>query len=525
MTKHILLIFILFLYLSNIGSAKPESDSILIKDIDQFLEDAIIYRDSDKKKYLNLLNQAFDICKKENNRVGTAKVYNALAYQYSNTGQRDSSLSFSLKALKIADKIQDSSIKSNAYLNLGIVYYGLGNNEISKKYSKLAIQFGDKFIKASATANIGMLYDSTNTDSAFYCFETANKIFLTLDKTNQRVLSNIAITYMNMGTIALEKKEFSKAKLYFNKSLSLSYKIDNFDNIVLNYLNFGDVFKDEKNYPLSEQMFLRAKCIADSVNLNDLFNLSTYALSDLYYEQKDYKKSRDFLEQYINQRDSIQVVDIENKIANLQMNYEVQKQKDHIKILEKEQKLNSYRIFITALLILFLASIVIYYLNKRRLKVRRRMALAVENRNKTQEKLEKAKNDIIHYTKLIQENNERIECFEQELLNSSSKNNEELTRKQEKLRGMKILKDEDWVHYKVLFKDVYTNFYTKVSNIPGLTEGDKRQILLIKLDYTNKMSADVLGISVEGIKRAKQRLAKKLELKNAGELEEYFQKL
>ena len=39
------------------------------------------------------------------------------------------------------------------------------------------------------------------------------------------------------------------------------------------------------------------------------------------------------------------------------------------------------------------------------------------------------------------------------------------------------------------------------------------------------MSADVLGISIEGIKRAKQRLAKKMDLENAGKLEAYFNKI
>ena len=126
---------------------------------------------------------------------------------------------------------------------------------------------------------------------------------------------------------------------------------------------------------------------------------------------------------------------------------------------------------------------------------------------------------------MIQENNERIECFEQELLTSNREGSAELQKKQEKLQGMKILKDEDWVYYKTLFKELDAVFYDKMLLIPNLTEGDKRQVLLLKLGYTNKMSADVLGISTEGIKRARQRLAKKLDLKDAGKLEDYFAKL
>jgi DNA-binding CsgD family transcriptional regulator len=108
---------------------------------------------------------------------------------------------------------------------------------------------------------------------------------------------------------------------------------------------------------------------------------------------------------------------------------------------------------------------------------------------------------------------------------SSYRNSDEVTQKQEKLRTMKILRDEDWVYYKTLFSEVYSSFYNKMMSIPDLSEGDRRQVLLLKMGYTHKMSADVLGISTEGIKRARQRLARKLNLLDASKLEEYIQKL
>ena len=165
---------------------------------------------------------------------GLAKTYNAFATWYMNENQIDTSLSLSLKALKYGDILNDSTIKSIAFLNLGIIYYDLNNLTTSKEYCNKAVLFGDKFIQASATANLGMLYNGTEqNDSAFYFFKKANEIFLTLNDTDVNVLSNTAITYMNMGTIAIERNEFSEAKKYFNKSLSLSYKINNFNNIIL----------------------------------------------------------------------------------------------------------------------------------------------------------------------------------------------------------------------------------------------------------------------------------------------------
>lgn len=482
-------------------------------------------KDKDKSKSMSLLNKALDLYQKENDFEGLANTYTAISNWYINESQWDTSLSLSLRALKFGNELNDSSIKSKVYLNLGIIYFNLQNYSTSTQYSKKAISFGSVDTKASATSNLGMIYSKNNKpDSAFLFFKTANELFLSLKDTSSSVLSNIAITYMNMGTIALEKKDYGSAKKYFNKSLVLCYRIRNYNSIILNYLNFGRVFIEEKNFVLAEEVIERSMSIADSVGLPYLSNLSMYALSELYFTKGDYKFAYQYLLRHYVVKDSLNGLDIANKIANLQMKYEVEHQQQQICILENNQKLNAYKTLLYVVITIFLASLVIFYLNKRRLNVRKRMAQAEQIRKETQVKLKKAKEDIIHYTKLIQENNQRIECFEEELLNSN-RNSEELQEKQEKLRGMKILKDEDWVYYKLLFKEVYANFYDKVMCIPNLTEGDKRQVLLLKLGYTNKMSADVLGISTDGIKRARQRLAKKLNLIDAGKLEDYFNNL
>ena len=522
--KYIYILVTIFVFLFSISKADNKSDEI--KCANNLLSQSSKNINLDIKERMLLLNRALTIFSDLNDKKGLGDTYNAISNQYLYKEQTDTALALSFKALKYGNELNDSSIKSSAYLKLGILYYQLRNYKASVKYSKESIRFGDPLNIASATANIGIVYSETNRlDSAFYFIYKANSIFISIGDSNKNALMNVAITYMNMGSIDIERGELIKAKKWFNKSLIISYKIKDYNNIILNYLNFGDIFMIEKKYDLSEQMIRRARSIADSVKLYNLYNLTGLALSELYYENNNYKDSRDLLWTYINNKDSVQGLNIENKIANLQMKYEVENKNIQIEILEKDKKLNNYRIYLTALIMLFIASVIIFYINKRRLKIRERMASAIKVKDITLNKLSKAKNEIEYYTKMIQENNDRIECFEQELLNSNSKDSEELNNKLEKLRGMKILKDEDWLHYKDLFKDVFSDFYHKVTQIQNLTEGDKRQILLIKLSYTNKMSADVLGISIEGVKRAKQRLAKKMNLENAGKLEEYFNKI
>lgn len=522
--KNNYILYILSLFLTiNLFAAK---DLDRIENAHKLLDKSYEFRDTDRNKSISLLNDALEIFQKEKDLEGIAKTYSAISLWYIDINQWDTSLSLSLKALNIGEKLEDSLIQAEVFLNLGVIYLNLRNYETSLKYTNAAYAYGEPFAKASAYSNMGLIYSQKHQpDSAFAYFYKANKIFLSINDTSARVLSNIAITNINMGTIALQKKDFDNAKKYFNQSLLTCYRINDFNSIILNYLNFGKVFTEEKNFVLAEDMIQRANSIADSLQLNYLANLTLYSLSEMNFAKFNYEKAYLLLKEHTFTKDSLVGVDIENKIANLQMKYQVEKQERKIQNLETEQKLNTYKIFITALIILLLASIIIYILNKRRLTIKGNMAVAESNRLATQKKLEKAKDDIVHFTKLVKENNERIELFEKDLMNVNKVDTEELKQKQEKLRNMKILKDEDWVYYKSLFKDVYIDFFDKMMGIPKLTEGDKRQILLLKMGYTNKMSADVLGISTEGIKRARQRLAKKLNLQDAGKLEDYFNNL
>ncbi len=76
---------------------------------------------------------------------------------------------------------------------------------------------------------------------------------------------------------------------------------------------------------------------------------------------------------------------------------------------------------------------------------------------------------------------------------------------------MKILHNEGWEEYMKVFQTLYPNFFAVIeSKYSKLTEGEKRQLAMIKLNYSRKKSAQILGISPESVKRARQRLSKKL---------------
>jgi tetratricopeptide (TPR) repeat protein/DNA-binding CsgD family transcriptional regulator len=83
----------------------------------------------------------------------------------------------------------------------------------------------------------------------------------------------------------------------------------------------------------------------------------------------------------------------------------------------------------------------------------------------------------------------------------------------EDLLDSHLMTDARWLKFKALFDRVHHGYLTKLKRLhPQLTESDLRIVALQRLELSNRSMGDILGISVEGVKKAKQRLRKKLDV-------------
>lgn len=88
------------------------------------------------------------------------------------------------------------------------------------------------------------------------------------------------------------------------------------------------------------------------------------------------------------------------------------------------------------------------------------------------------------------------------------------------LTGFRLLTDEDWEQFKILFEKVYKGFFVKLKNSNwNLTVGETRLLALIKLKLETREIANMLGISPESVKKSKHHLRKKLSIDPQDSLE------
>ena len=71
--------------------------------------------------------------------------------------------------------------------------------------------------------------------------------------------------------------------------------------------------------------------------------------------------------------------------------------------------------------------------------------------------------------------------------------------------------NDNWQKFKSAFQNEQKDFYNQlISDFPDFTESNLRIILLSKLGLSNEDVSSLLGVTIDAVKKAKQRLKKKI---------------
>jgi hypothetical protein len=148
------------------------------------------------------------------------------------------------------------------------------------------------------------------------------------------------------------------------------------------------------------------------------------------------------------------------------------------------------------------------------------------NRRTIQRKkeLQLARLELESYTNTIREKNELIDSFSGEIEKmraSDSHHLDERTSQLQELMHASILTEEDWNHFRRMFDTVHPGFFIRLKEkMSDLTPAETRLLALTKLQLAPREMASMLGISYEAIKKARQRLRRKINLPEEGSLDE-----
>ena len=83
--------------------------------------------------------------------------------------------------------------------------------------------------------------------------------------------------------------------------------------------------------------------------------------------------------------------------------------------------------------------------------------------------------------------------------------------------------DDNWEQFTSQFIEMNPDFYNNITkSYENLTKNDIRLIALLKMKYDSNSISSLLNISLEGVKKARYRLRKKLNLSSDENLEKHI---
>jgi len=445
-----------------------------------------------------------------------------LANRYLQKGSYKIALIEALKALECFEKINHQSRKADVVKQLGDIESGLENHLASVKYYKEAIAIyktlGEKMYLAYAYNSLGISYQNLKDyPKAKEAYDLAIENAQAVE--DQGSLTNI---WHNLGELEVLNKNYSKATTYFEKAkaiaeeetlqLGLANALDGLSQIDFYSNNLAAALN--KN----DEAITLAKSNGALPHLKDLYQYRSGLLENLN-RHKDamtfLKASQEIKDSLFSQRKIQQIEELKAIYETEKKEQQILNQKNEIELLNVKNKVNNLQRSLLGLaLILALIGVYAFYQRNKNNK------LAKE---KAETELEFKAKELTTHALHLAKKNEVLNDLKMKVKSLQSKSTS--TRVYQSLIrtiDFDLQDDNNWENFSKYFEEVHKDFSAKAQQrFPNITANDLRLMALMKMNLSSKEIASILNISNEGIKKARYRLRKKLNLSTSDSLQEF----
>lgn len=296
-----------------------------------------------------------------------------------------------INAIKLFEELKDENSVAQCYSQMGICYFLQYQYDNALLYYTKAIDIylktNNKKDLAGVLINQGIVYTYINrlTDAE----KNYLKALEIYKETNNA--AGLSPTYNSLGKIYYDKKDFKTAIEYYKKSEEYSLSINNQYNLIPTYNSLALCYKKLKQYP--EAKTYSEKSIEFSKQIGalerELFCHET--LAAILFDMGDYKNSFISQKNYDKIKDSLFTADKNDALAEMQAKFDVEKNRQKVKEVELEKKVNDDLHFKQQLILVIIIAVVLLSLvfTVVLLRNRKRVAILLEQKNAAiQENLE-----------------------------------------------------------------------------------------------------------------------------------------
>ena len=510
----------------------------------------------------------------------TGNNYSSLASIFLTTGRKDSSLYYYELAIDLFETSKDSSSLSDALLRYGNVHNDMGHHaqaiEAYLASIRICESIGKELYIAYNYGAIGTVHDKQgNYEQAKKYFLQAKEVFQKLDDWYglMGVYNNLGILYKNqekydealeaynqslvysdsiafapgqlsahtnLGILHTQLKQFELALHHSSIGLELSYTFEDKDAIGDNLNWMAQAQLGLKDYTTALNNANAALEIGYEAESLERQRDALLTLSEIYAETHRYAESLDMFKQYSAIKDSLFNISKTKQMDEILTLYETEKKDNEIALLAKKteiDRIKKTRLWIAFGLSVLIGGLLLYlqwvrrsrdrkiHAQEKELEVRRRRTAELENEKITRE-LDFKKQELAAKALQLARKNEFLQSVHQQveqLRQHSTSDVEHTTRQISRQIRRDIESEEEWEQFLSSFREVHRDFIDELQKTyPSLTKGEIRLACLMKMNLSGKELASMLNISYEGIKKARHRMRKKLNLDSEIDIQDYM---
>ena len=350
----------------------------------------------EKDKALSYANQAFSLISTLSNDSLLAEAHNCFGRIYISRNEKTLALRHFFNAVRIAEDIKagknlknrKANLLRNGYLNLSAFYSGIEDYDKAIDYSTKAYKQLDNmseknvpFQRAIDINNLGNLFAAKkNNDIAISYFERSVRMADSLKFPSLKVPAYISIlnqylrldepakamNYLNSpsgkqlksylvtfgmsavcdqahGVIYAELGQYDSARIYLDKAFPFFDKSTNETNKISFYRQLAGFYKKTGETKKAIEYFVKVKDIGEAKGMLEYVRSAAKNLDSLYLKSGDFKTAGLYNAVYYQYKDSIDKLNKENELAQIEA-LDEQQRLDRIRLEKEEAKEKRNRI-------------------------------------------------------------------------------------------------------------------------------------------------------------------------------------
>ena len=271
-------------------------------------------------------------------------LYHQLGKVYDETGNQVEALNSYLKAFELWRSYKQPLLtKEDFYESIGDLYLESGQYREAQYYYGELLKWAGRGTddtgeskKTQATAAHGLI-------KVFIAKKEYENALEYLKKSEEFCVGKskkkcLLATYTLYSELYFTKFEYDLAKEYAFEALQIAEILGEKQQAILLSIRLGDIYRAEGSYDKAELFLKRAEVTALSLNNNLLYKQVYFSFANLYEKNQQPKIALEYYRKYLAYKDSVNNELSIRKINSLQMQFEQERHKQEIDMLEMNQR-------------------------------------------------------------------------------------------------------------------------------------------------------------------------------------------